>query len=137
MDKQDWRRLGDYVVSRRTELGYRSQGALEEASGISYRTLSRLENGGRVRRSTLLTLQRVLEWEFGSVDMILAGGDPRPLSKRRASALQDPDYLEARASFDRLVEKYDFETAKYLYTNDIAGGQKVDDDDDSNHEDAG
>lgn len=131
MDNQDWKRLGDYVVSRRTELGYRSQAALEKVSGISYRTLSRLENGGRVRRSTLLTLERVLEWEFGSVDRILAGGDPRPLSKRRASALEDPEYLKARASFDLLVEKYDFETAKYLYANDIAGGQKVDDGEDN------
>lgn len=74
----DWKRLGAYVVQRRNELGYGSQVALEEASGVSYRTISRLETGHSIGKNNLRKLEQALLWDLGSVDAILAGGDPSP-----------------------------------------------------------
>lgn len=75
----DWNRLGAYVVQRRNELGYGSQAALGEASDVSYRTISRLETGHSIGKNNLRKLEQALLWELGSVDAIIAGGDPTPI----------------------------------------------------------
>ena len=50
---EDWQRLADYVVARRVELGMRDRRAFAEATGVTERTLGKLENGQRVSPSTL------------------------------------------------------------------------------------
>jgi transcriptional regulator with XRE-family HTH domain len=102
---RDWRRLGDYVVRRRNELEIHSQAAFEEATGISYRTLSRLETGHSVSRNTLRTVERVLQWEIYSADDILDGGAPTPAGTRQPLKPLTPLQREALAELDVLMAK--------------------------------
>ena len=76
MAGEDWRRLADYVVARRVELGMRDRRAFAEATGVTDRTLGKLENGHRVSPSTLAVVENKLGWGPGSCRRILAGGEP-------------------------------------------------------------
>ena len=76
MASEDWRRLADYVVARRVELGMRDRRAFAEATGVTERTLGKLENGQRVSPSTLGMVENRLGWAPGSCRRILAGGEP-------------------------------------------------------------
>jgi hypothetical protein len=69
-------RLGDYVVARRTALGMRDRRAFAAATGVTDRTLGKLENGKRVSGSTLGVVENHLGWAPGSCRRILAGGEP-------------------------------------------------------------
>jgi Helix-turn-helix len=72
----NWRRLADYVVARRVALGMRDRRALALATGVTERTLGKLENGQRVSASTLGAIENQLGWAPGSCRRILAGGEP-------------------------------------------------------------
>ncbi len=76
MAGEDWRRLADYVVARRVELHMRDRRAFAEATGVTERTLGKLENGQRVSPSTLGVVENHLGWSPGSCRRILAGGEP-------------------------------------------------------------
>jgi hypothetical protein len=76
MADADWERLGDYVVARRAALGMRDRRAFAAATGITDRTLGKLENGKRVSASTLGAVENHLGWAPGSCRRILAGGEP-------------------------------------------------------------
>jgi hypothetical protein len=80
MADEDWRRLADYVVARRVELGMRDRRALAEVTGVTERTLGKLENGQRVSPSTLAMVENRLGWAPGSCRRILAGGEPNVVS---------------------------------------------------------
>jgi hypothetical protein len=77
MAGEDWRRLADYVVARRVELGMRDRRALAEATGVTERTLGKLENGQHVSPSTLGMVENRLGWAPGSCRRILAGEEPK------------------------------------------------------------
>jgi hypothetical protein len=76
MAGEDWKRLGDYVVARRIALGMRDRRALAATTGVTDRTLGKLENGKRVSASTLGAVENQLGWLPGSCRRILAGGEP-------------------------------------------------------------
>jgi len=76
MAGEDWRRLGDYVVARRVELRMKDRRAFAEATGVTERTLGKLEHGQRVSPSTLGVVENHLGWAPGSCRTILAGGEP-------------------------------------------------------------
>jgi hypothetical protein len=76
MGRENWRRLADYVVAGRVALGMRDRRALAAATGITERTLGKLENGQRVSASTLAAIEIQLDWAPGSCRRILAGGEP-------------------------------------------------------------
>lgn len=76
MAGNNWRRLADYVVARRVAFGMRDRRALAAATGVTERTLGKLENGQRVSASTLAAIENQLEWAPGSSRRILAGGEP-------------------------------------------------------------
>ncbi len=76
MPREDWRRLADYVVARRVELGMRDRRAFATATGITDRTLGKLEKGQRVSASTLGVIENQLDWTPGTCRRILAGGEP-------------------------------------------------------------
>jgi hypothetical protein len=76
MAGDDWKRLGDYVVARRIALGMRDRRALAAATGVTDRTLGKLENGRRVSASTLGAVENHLGWGPGSCRKVLAGGEP-------------------------------------------------------------
>jgi len=83
MAGEDWQRLADYVVARRVELGMRDRRAFAEATGVTERTLGKLENGQRVSPSTLGMVDNRLGWATGSCRRVLAGGEPTVVSPDR------------------------------------------------------
>jgi hypothetical protein len=76
MADPNWQRLGDYVVARRTALGMRDRRAFAAATGVTDRTLGKLENGNGVSGSTLGVVENHLGWAPGSCRRVLAGGEP-------------------------------------------------------------
>lgn len=76
MADEDWQRLGDYVVARRIALGMRDRRSLAVATGVTERTLGKVETGRRVSASTLGALDNHLQWSPGSCRQVLAGGEP-------------------------------------------------------------
>jgi hypothetical protein len=76
MANEDWERLSDYVIARRTALGMRDRRAFSAATGVTDRTLGKLETGHRVSASTLGAVDNHLGWAPGSCRRILSGGEP-------------------------------------------------------------
>jgi transcriptional regulator with XRE-family HTH domain len=76
MAGDDWERLSDYVVARRIALGLRDRRALAAATGVSDRTLGKLENAKRVSASTLGAVENRLGWAPGSCRRILTRAEP-------------------------------------------------------------
>jgi hypothetical protein len=76
MADANWQRLGDYVVAGRAALGMRDRRAFAAATGVTDRTLGKLENGKKVSASTLGAVENELGWAPGSCRRILAGGEP-------------------------------------------------------------
>src|SRR4029078_6442929 len=77
MDRPSRERLGHYIVSRRVALGYRNRSDLAGSLQLTVRTLADVEH--RVRKAspgTYAMLENKLAWAPGSVDAILAGGEP-------------------------------------------------------------
>src|ERR1700683_4885800 len=77
MAGEDWRRPAGYVVAPPGELGVRDRRALAEATGVTERTLGKLENGQHVSPSTLGMVENRLGWAPGSWRRILAGEGPK------------------------------------------------------------
>jgi hypothetical protein len=88
---EDWQRLADYIVARRVELGMRDRRALAEATGVTERTLGKLEKGQRVSPSTLGMVENRLGWTPGSCRRVLAGEEPTSVSSDGGRAeYEDP-----------------------------------------------
>lgn len=85
---KDWHRLADAVIRRRSELGRLTQAEIAHRSGVSLDRIQAIENvkSDRYRRGTLMALERALEWEAGSVDAILSGGEPVAAGPRQPTA---------------------------------------------------
>lgn len=78
----DWIRLGAMVRERREDLGL-TQADVQNLDGPSPASLRMIENG---RAQTMIRnkrrkLEAALKWRPGSIDDILAGGDPAPSSE--------------------------------------------------------
>ena len=77
MDRPSRERLGHYIVSRRVALGYRNRSDLAGSLQLTVRTLADVEHGVRkASPGTYAMLENKLAWAPGSVDSILAGGEP-------------------------------------------------------------
>jgi transcriptional regulator with XRE-family HTH domain len=80
MDQQALERLGHYIVSRRVALGFRNRTDLADSLQVTVRTLSDIENGVRkASPGTYAMLENKLAWAPGSIDTILARGEPKEL----------------------------------------------------------
>jgi hypothetical protein len=80
MDQHALGRLGHHIVSRRVALGYRNRTDLASSLQFTVRTLSDIENGVRkASPGTYAMLENKLGWAPGSIDTILAGGEPKEL----------------------------------------------------------
>ena len=87
MDSRALERLGHHVVSRRVALGFRTRTDLADSVQFTVRTLSDIEHGVRkASPGTYAMLENKLAWAPGSIDTILAGGEPKEL----APTLQRP-----------------------------------------------
>lgn len=74
-----WEKLGVAVRDRRSDLGL-TQVEVAEHGGLSVETLRLVERNraGRLSPRLRRALERVLQWQSGSVDSILAGDEPTP-----------------------------------------------------------
>ena len=76
----------------------RDRRAFAEATGVTERTLGKLENGQRVSPSTLGMVENRLGWAPGSCRRLLAGGEPHVVSPDRGPAEYDDPTLWHLAS---------------------------------------
>ena len=80
MDPRALERLGHHVVSRRVALGYRNRTDLADSLQFTVRTLADIEHGLRkASPGTYALLENKLSWTPGSIDTILAGGEPKEI----------------------------------------------------------
>ncbi len=80
MDQPALGRLGHHIITRRVALGYRTRTDLANSLQFTVRTLADIENGVRkASPGTYAMLENKLAWAPGSIDAILAGGEPREL----------------------------------------------------------
>jgi hypothetical protein len=101
VDQSSLERLGQHVVSRRVALGYRNRTDLADSLQFTVRTLSDIENGLRkASPGTYNMLENKLAWAPGSIDTILAGGEPNKLVVAREPFTAD---TLSRASTDELL----------------------------------
>jgi hypothetical protein len=78
VDNPDWRRLGEHVTRRREhELGM-TQADVHAAGGPSPASQRKIERGElpEATARTLGSLERALRWPAGTINRILAGGEP-------------------------------------------------------------
>jgi len=90
VDVMLWEKLGQQVRDRRAELGL-TQAEVAERGGPSVETLRALENNRSKRLSPRVrrALERVLQWETGSIDAVLDGGAPTLARPRPVVAAAD------------------------------------------------
>jgi hypothetical protein len=93
MDRHALERLGHHIVSRRVALGYRNRTDFADSLQFTVRTLSDIENGVRkASPGTYAMLENKLGWAPGSIDTILAGGEPKELVVKLRSTTPEPRY---------------------------------------------
>ena len=93
MDRHALERLAHYIVSRRVALGYLNRTDLANSLQLTVRTLADIEHGVRkASPGTYAMLENKLAWAPGSIDTILAGGEPQELvvKLRRATPIAYP-----------------------------------------------
>ena len=100
MDRRALEGLGHHVVSRRVALGYRNRTDLADSLQFTVRTLADIEHGVRkASPGTYAMLENKLSWAPGSIDTILAGGEPQELVVKLRGTTHNP---LSRASTDAL-----------------------------------
>jgi hypothetical protein len=93
MDRHSLERLGHHIVSRRVALGYRNRTDFADSLQFTVRTLSDIENGVRkASPGTYAMLENKLGWAPGSIDTILAGGEPKELVVKLRRDSPEPRY---------------------------------------------
>jgi hypothetical protein len=78
-----WQRLGDLLVARRIELSprWRNRTRFAEEVGLHWRMLFDIERAKRQSfpAETLMAIEVAYRWQYGSIERVLAGGDPLPV----------------------------------------------------------
>jgi hypothetical protein len=91
MDRRALQPLGHHVVSRRVALGYRNRTDLADSLPFTVRTLADIEHGVRkASPGTYAMLENKLSWAPGSIDTILAGGEPQELMVKQRRTTNSP-----------------------------------------------
>src|SRR6478609_5311678 len=117
MDRHALERLGHHIVSRRVALGYRNRTDLADSLQFTVRTLADIEHGVRkASPGTYALLENKLAWAPGSIDTILAGGEPQgtlvemprttPTTRSQGYALRptNPNALSQASTEELLLE---------------------------------
>jgi hypothetical protein len=103
MDRRTLEPLGHHVVSRRVALGYRNRTDLADNLQFTVRTLADIEHGVRkASPGTYAILENKLAWAPGSIDTILAGGEPQELVVKQRRTTNSP--LAHTATEELLLE---------------------------------
>jgi transcriptional regulator with XRE-family HTH domain len=86
VDQWPWARVAEQVKVRREDLGL-TQRQVAIAAGTTDRYISAIERAERdtYQQKTLRAIARALGWQSGSIDLILAGGDPVPAAEVTAT----------------------------------------------------
>lgn len=101
VNTEPWQRLAQLLIARRVELGYHQRADWVRHLGVKQpRTIEDFEKARRTnyRPSTIALMERYYAWESGSIDAVLAGGEPTPTPELSDDALgwyrhvQDPDF---------------------------------------------
>jgi hypothetical protein len=109
MDRHALERLGHHVVSRRVALGYRNRTDLADSLQFTVRTLADIEHGVRkASPGTYAMLENKLDWAPGSIDTVLADGEPKELVVKLRGDSSEPRYHSfsdalSRASTEELL----------------------------------
>jgi hypothetical protein len=102
MDRLALERLGHHVVSRRVALGYRNRTDLASSLAFTVRTLADIEHGVRkASPGTYAILENEMAWAPGSIDTILAGGEPQELVVKQRRTTNSPVVHTATAAPSR------------------------------------
>jgi hypothetical protein len=106
----DLERLGHHIVSRRVGLGYRNRTDFADSLQLTVRTLSDIEHGVRkASPGTYAMLENTLAWAPGSIEAILAGGEPKALAVKLRRDSPEPQHHSfstealSRASTEELL----------------------------------
>src|ERR1700754_1867470 len=92
-------RLGHHVVSRRVALGYRNRTDLANSLPFTVRTLADIEHGVRkASPGTYAMLENKLAWAPGSIDTILAGGEPTEMVSTLQRAAPPPRPMDTHCA---------------------------------------
>ena len=106
MDRHALERLGHHVVSRRVALGYRNRTDLADSLPFTVRTLADIEQGVRkASPGTYAILENKLAWAPGSIDNILAGGEPKRRWSNCADHLRAADPTPQRRAVSASTEE--------------------------------
>lgn len=108
----NWKLLAEHAARRRAELGL-SQIEVAQRGPLSLDRVQSIEGAKRTsyRLGTLLALERALGWKAGSVEAVLAGGDPEPVATisdvrvttTRAPADDEDDDPKMREAMDLIA----------------------------------
>ena len=112
MDRRALERLGHHVVSRRVALGFRSRTEFADSLQFTVRTLADIEHGVRkASPGTYAMLENKLAWAPGSVEKILAGGEPEELvsTLRRTNPKTAPQGYALRATNPHVLSQFSTE----------------------------
>jgi hypothetical protein len=108
MDSSALERLGHHVVSRRVALGFRTRIDLADSVQFTVRTLADIEHGTRkASPGTYAMLENKLGWAPGSIETILAGGEPHevvPTAPQSAPSLPSQGYALRPSSLNALSQ---------------------------------
>jgi hypothetical protein len=108
MDSRALQRLGHHVVSRRVALGFRNRTDLAQSLQFTVRTLADIEHGVRkASPGTYAMLENKLAWAPGSIDTILAGGEPTELAPtlhKTNPTTRTPGYALRPTNFNALAQ---------------------------------
>lgn len=75
--KDDWSRVGEAVASRLRAMGSPSLRQMDRTSKVSTETWRNLLDGQPLKRTDKIAqAEEALGWEYGSIEAILAGGEP-------------------------------------------------------------
>jgi hypothetical protein len=123
-DTDAWRRLGELLVQRRVDLGFRDREAFARARGLAHsRILFDLENARRTNysTSTRAEVERIYDWEHGSLQAVLDGGTPTPTGAQQP--LEAYDEVELLAELiGRAAQR---KQALAVGSDDDAGGERL------------
>jgi transcriptional regulator with XRE-family HTH domain len=92
-----WEKLGVAVRDRRAELGM-TQEDVAKGGGPSVETVRAIENNraGRLSPRKRRALERVLQWQSGSVDAVVDGGVATPVGSKASDVVTVDRFAMAR-----------------------------------------
>lgn len=89
--RPDLRRLASYVIAARIQAGYATRKEFAAATGITARTLGKLENATEpVSGETLARVAEAVHWTPDSPALVMAGREPVPAGTADRSAQPRP-----------------------------------------------